>query len=359
MREAEREQRRQFEQMQMEQMRGALDKQKRIEGLGSQFFGPVGPQPTNDDSGFPMPPVPQRFDAQGYTQALAGIDPMKAIGLQSQLAQIQAKQGPMRVGKDDRLVDPQTGRVMVDAAPAMPKAPEIGKVREIYKGGNVIQQEWTGEKWADVGKGPRFKPDAPERPAAPQLYEGPNGPMWITPPGRGTGPVPVSGPDGKPLGPKKGEKGLTETQAKATLYTGMMQDAENAIANLKFDPSTLKNQTDIALARGDLSYIPKSLQNVAASATAQQYAQGTFQWTEAMLRQLTGAAAPEPEVWRQVKTYWPQPGDSKAVVARKNAARQQVAEYVRIVAAGGADKADAATNVPKTNIEDLIKRYAH
>lgn len=231
----------------------------------------------------------------------------------------------------------------VYTAPDKPKTPEMGKVREVFKGGNVIQQEWDGGSWREVGQGPRFKPEGAEKPAAPQLYDGPNGPVWITPPSRGQGgSLPVAGPDGQPLGPKKGEKPLSETQAKATLYTGMMADAEKAISGLKFDPSTLKNQTEILLARGELPKIPKVMQNMATSKDAQLYAQSTYQWTEAMLRQLTGAAAPETEVVRQTKTYWPMPGDSKAVIERKNAARAQVAKLVRVVAAGGADKADTA-----------------
>lgn len=143
------------------------------------------------------------------------------------------------------------------------------------------------------------------------------------------------------------EKPLTEAQGKATLYLGMMRDGEKAIAASGFNPASPVSQVDLQAARGDIPFTPKALQNLGASKEAQVYAQGAFQWSEAMLRQLTGANAPEPEVWRNAKTYFPMPGDSPEVIKRKNEARAQIQRHIETLAASGAAQV-AAKEGPAT-----------
>lgn len=367
MRKAEEEQQREMRKMQMEQMRMAqeqakreMGKQQQMDSLEAQFTRPgIAPLTPNDDQGFPMPSVPPSFDAQGFVNALPGV---QGVQMRAQLAQMQQKESPF-AKIDPKDYTPESiqkfsqSKNPGDLVPyRKPDGPQRGHVRDVMRGMETIQQEWTGSEWRDIGRGPRFKPDSGDKPPQPQLYEGPNGAVWITPPPRGQqATVPVTGPDGQPLGPKKGDKPLSEVQAKATLYTGMMQAAEDNVAKIKnFDPTKFTNQTWLAMARGDIPVLSKSAQNVLAPAPAQQYAQSTFQWTEAVLRQLTGAAAPEPEVWRQVKTYWPMPGDSAEVVKQKAASRKQVAEVVRVLAAGGAEKADAAVHAPQQELPDPL-----
>src|SRR5690606_5956073 len=110
----------------------------------------------------------------------------------------------------------------------------------------------------------------PTKPDKPHFYDGATGPMMIGADGRAT---PVLGPDDKPIPPKKGDKPLTESQAKATLYVGMMDTAEKAAAASGFNPKDLKNQTMLAFARGDIPNLPKAAQNIAASSPSQKYAQ--------------------------------------------------------------------------------------
>jgi hypothetical protein len=190
---------------------------------------------------------------------------------------------------------------------------------------------------ADARARERFQYDK-EQGGKPQVVTGPDGQVFAVDARAGTG-APVMGPDGKPL--NKGEKPLTESQAKGSLYLGMMQSAEKSIAEATkkgFDPAKLENQTALALARGDMPWVPKVGQNALAGAPAQKYMQGAYQWSEAMLRQMTGANAPEAEVIRNAKTYFPMPGDSKAVVKQKNEQRAQLQKYIGLVAGHGADK---------------------
>lgn len=157
----------------------------------------------------------------------------------------------------------------------------------------------------------------------------------------------------------RANKPLTESQAKGALYLGMMNDAEAAISKIQgFDPKTGKAQVALSLARGDVPKVPGAVQNLVAGKEAQQYNQATLQWSEAMLRQLTGANAPEQEVVRNARTYFPMPGDTSAVIAQKNAARKNMTDYIRLIAGKGADEVDAARAARPPSIDDLVRKYA-
>lgn len=167
---------------------------------------------------------------------------------------------------------------------------------------------------------------------------------------------PVTMSDGSALAPKdKGGKPLTEGQAKGSLYLGMMQDAEDNVSTIKnFDVTQPNNQTLIAFARGDIKKLPPALANSAAGAEAQRYVQSSYMWSEAMLRQLTGAAAPPEEIKRNAATYFPQFGDRPEVIAQKNRARKQVTDYIRIIAGEGADQVDKVRAARQPSAEDPL-----
>lgn len=339
-RQLEEEQQRQMRDMQMQQLRRGMDQQGKIDALGPQFMRPGSPQqfaPTDQETPS-IPAQPGGMDWRGYANALTGIAPDRGLALQSQLAQMTAK-NLQKVGPGESLYDVGENK-SVYTAPERAKTPEMGKIREVMQGGNVVQQEWDGTTWKPVGQGPRFKPDEAPRPT---IYDSPTGPVWVSPPGRGAPNQPVLGPDGKPIDAKKRDQPLTEAQGTAAFYLGMMTDAEKNLAAIKnFDPSTLKNQTLVAFARGDIPKLPKAVQAGVAGQEAQKYAQGMFQWTEAMLRATTGATAPEPEVWRIAKTYFPMPGEGSEVTAQKAQARKQMQDYMKIKAGSGAAQVDAA-----------------
>lgn len=319
-RRAEEEQERQFRQRRLAEM----DRQTKNQGLMADAFksafAPNQNLVNRDDEGNAMPSSGGGGMGQ-FAMDVGKFDPMLAMQMMPKPeAPLVLSKGAKAVRRDGSLIA---------------ENPEPEKKESLY--GKINPSEYTEpslRKFAQTGNHadlvPYRKPEG-TKPAEPRLYDGPEGPVWIAPPGGGQPgqTMPVMGPDGKPIAAKKRNQPVTEAQAKAKLYVGMMDDAEQAISGLKFDPTSMKNQTEVALARGDVPMIPKVLQNSVAAKEAQLYAQSTFQWTEAVLRQLTGAAAPEGEVWRQVKTYWPQPGDSKEVIQRKAQARKAVTEQVR------------------------------
>jgi hypothetical protein len=127
-------------------------------------------------------------------------------------------------------------------------------------------------------------------------------------------------------------KDLTESQGKASAFQSQMVSASNAVNTLEgqgFDPTSFKSQTAVKLAGG--------IANPAIPVAAQQYKQAQDQWSEAYLRFKTGAAATEPEVVRNNRTFFPVFGDKPDQIAQKAAAREQAERDIGIAAGRGAN----------------------
>jgi hypothetical protein len=76
--------------------------------------------------------------------------------------------------------------------------------------------------------------------------------------------------------------------------------------------------------------------NPLASSEGQQYMQGQRNWVSANLRKESGAAIPDSEMANEIKKYFPQPGDSKEVIAQKRQARAVAEEGMMVQAGPGA-----------------------
>jgi hypothetical protein len=141
---------------------------------------------------------------------------------------------------------------------------------------------------------------------------------------------PILGPSGQPL--MGGGKQLTESQGKASAFQSQMVSASNAVNTLEskgFDPTSFTNQTAVKLAGG--------VANPAIPVAAQQYKQAQDQWSEAYLRFKTGAAATEPEVVRNNRTFFPVFGDKPEQIAQKADAREQAERDIGIAAGRGSN----------------------
>ena len=131
---------------------------------------------------------------------------------------------------------------------------------------------------------------------------------------------------------KVGGKDLTESQGKAAAFQSQMVSASNAVNTLEgqgFDPTSFKSQTAVKLAGGAA--------NPLIPVAAQQYKQAQDQWSEAYLRFKTGAAATEPEVVRNNRTFFPVFGDKPDQIAQKAAAREQAERDIGIAAGRGSN----------------------
>jgi len=123
--------------------------------------------------------------------------------------------------------------------------------------------------------------------------------------------------------PPKEEKAPTESQAKSQTFYSQMTSANKELETLEnqgFDPTKITNQVQTSVAGTPLT--------IAVSPAAQQARQAQEQWAESFLRVKTGAAATQGEVDRNVRTFFPQVGDSAAVIAQKARARKQAEQDV-------------------------------
>jgi hypothetical protein len=343
------EQDRQRQQMQMDEMARAQAEQEKIRGIFSQNYMPGNLAP-NDDMGNPMPPAPQGMNMQGLLGGLEGAGPQGFAMAQSMRPRPEA---PLVLSKGARAF---RGGQEIASNPEAPSSP-FGKINPAdYTPESFRKFAASGDYSALV---PYRKPDKPESGPRPQLYDGPEGPVWVTPPqaGQAPGTLPVTDPQGNPISAKKRNTPLTEAQSRGTLFLGQMREAEEAIGGLKFKPNTLTAQAQLAAAlkaKEEPGAMKGTLMNWGAGQEAQQYAQAAEQWAEAFLRIKTGAASTRDEVLRNVRTFFPQPGDTAATIKQKDGARAAANKQMEIIAGQGVGQLDAQKGGGKViNWDDL------
>jgi hypothetical protein len=163
----------------------------------------------------------------------------------------------------------------------------------------------------------------------------------------GSGPIvgqPVSLPNGDPI---TTPKALTETQGKATTFAARMIDANKVIQDLQ--DKVAPNQVAQAGYRSDVpSWVPggqivgagltaaNQTFNPAVTENAQRYRQAQENWVTANLRQESGAAISKDEMDKDVRKWFPQPGETQAVIAQKAASRRVAQEAMAAQAGPGA-----------------------
>lgn len=151
--------------------------------------------------------------------------------------------------------------------------------------------------------------------------------------------------------PPKEEKQQTEAQAKASAFANQMKSATGEISRLEgegYNPTSPATQATTSLAGTPLTFL--------ASPEAQQANQAQQQWAEAYLRFKTGAAATEGEVKRNMRTFFPQIGDSPKTVDQKARMRLKAEQDV---ANAGKQPSEIKSNVaPKLRSKaDILKQY--
>lgn len=208
--------------------------------------------------------------------------------------------------------DPEAARKeQIKKAFETPKPMEAPKTVTYKSGGKEITEEW------DAAKG-----------------------VW-----RRKGVSDITGGAGE--GPK-----LTEAQAKATTFASQMAAASNELGvleNAGYDPASLSAQAETKVAGG--------VANLAVSEEAQRAKQAQNQWSEAFLRVKTGAAATQPEVELNNKTFFPQVGDGPETIKQKRRMREQAERDVLNMAGPGRGLATPRQPQQTTFSADKEARY--
>lgn len=192
-------------------------------------------------------------------------------------------------------------------------------------------------------------------------------------------PFEVTGPDGAPMlvqqdkqgnirpvsgyTPKGGEKPLNDTQSKALLFGTRMQEAEKVLQALEKGGTT--TSVPGSRAGGGVG----ATINFFSPAQQQQLNQAKRDFLNAVLRRESGAVIAETEFDNGDKQYFPQPGDSKDVIAQKSRNRKLATELIlrevpekqrSTSRSGGAsgewgNAADSASGTP--SIDALLDKY--
>jgi len=270
------------------------------------------------------------FNIDGYTNALMGVDPMKAI----QLRQAMAKQerAPIIAGPGSTVLDPVTRKPIYTAPfkPAEDKTPEALRTLEAIYGKGTPEFMQAAKLLAQ--KMTTHTPAASivnyGSPVPVQLPDGTTG--YVQPSNKGGPVAPMSDAGGKPMvkPTDQRDKDLTEAAAKATTYLGQMRSSTKVLKDIGADQSALSLQAETALAGGPM--------NIAIRDKAQRVRQAQDQWSEAFLRFKTGAASTPAEVAANRKTFFPVLGDKPETIRQKAEMRLQAERDLEIPAGRGA-----------------------
>lgn len=328
-------------QMQLAEAQKKQAEQEKLRTLAQQFARPPGqmamaggggPSVANAQAAQTAAPG---FDYQGYANALAGVDPMASLQFKAALQ----KDAPKRtvVSPGGVLVDEATGKPIYTAPDKPEKDPEaIRALKAIYGDGTpayLSALAKLGQKMTTHQPGVNVSYGAPVA-----GVDAKGNPVFFQPDKGGGAPAIVPG-----VAPPKSDKPMTEAQAKAATFMSQMKAAEQELSVLPLDMSKIWNQADVGIAGG--------VGNVAASPIAQRARQAQDQWSESFLRFKTGAAATQEEVRLNSRTFFPQPGDSKEVIAQKKRMRDQAIQDIGVAASGNppdhsAGKPGAGANDP-------------
>lgn len=217
----------------------------------------------------------------------------------------------------------------------MANMPQVGAIEDGYrfKGGDPSKQE----SWEPVGPkaAPAWGAGAMELPDGSIVRYGPRGGATVL----------------KKAGSGAGDDvgALTEDQGKAQTYARLMAGAErnyDRAVREGYRPGSFMN-TMASILEGLPFGGLDGLGMMVRDDVSDRGRQAELQWSDAQLKAVSGAASPEAEVKRNVKTYFARPGENMAAIAgQKKGARFTAFDAAR-VRSGPAAKAVAA---PRTDI---------
>lgn len=265
--------------------------------------------------------VPMSFGqrvAQGYvgSQQMAAERAATALRKRYMDAQIAAMEAPREQRQTSPIgqIDP---RNYTPASVAkFQQSQNYGDLEPIDKGGGGLQTN-DGPYGSKIVTGPDGRWQVVQPPAPRQEQQEPL--------------VAVQLPDGKSVFVRRSQaegqqpaaqrEGAipTEGERVAANYLGRMQESEKLLGD--YVPQ-LKDfiAANRMMAGGAAT---SSIANMALSPEGQKYYQAAADWVRAKLRKESGAVIAPEEMAQEIKTYFPVPGDSKATIEQKKAARAQ------------------------------------
>jgi hypothetical protein len=160
--------------------------------------------------------------------------------------------------------------------------------------------------------------------------------------------VAVTGVEGKPL---------NEAQGNSVAYGIRMKEANSVLEDLA------KSGTNKSAMGAGVPILGEAVNVLTASPEQQQVQQAKLNFITAVLRKESGAAIGSDEFDKEDKKYFPQRGDSDAVLAQKRQARQTAIRTMEIQAGPGAkeiknfEPRGQSTTKSNSAVDELVKKY--
>ena len=228
---------------------------------------------------------------------------------------------PVILSNGAQLVDPASGQVVANIQLEQRDTGELAVLRAMQQDPSLLRTyqqahpraESSGSSLPKPPSGYRWTPDGNLAPIA-------GGPA--DPARKGAGGTVITNPDGSTTIIPAG-KANTQELNNAGFYQRMVQADKDlsSLENQGYDPTNIR---DKLTAGGSL--------NALSSADGQKYHQAAMNWVRANLRKESGAAIGAAEAEQEFRNYFPQIGDSDAVIAQKAQMRQVVEDAMRTAA---------------------------
>jgi hypothetical protein len=117
-----------------------------------------------------------------------------------------------------------------------------------------------------------------------------------------------------------------------------MRQAESRISNLAGGEAGV-----VTTAVGGIPVVGKFAQPFVQSDKQQQYHQAQRDWVRAKLRKESGATIRDEEEAEEIRTYFPQPGDTPEVIMQKAESRKAAQRQMEIGAGAALDQVDGSS----------------
>lgn len=272
-------------------------------------------------------------------------------GLQQKLLEQKFKSmEPVKLGEGDQMVDPTTGRVLASGAPK-DRSFTAGPVRYSPDGkpiaGQITRREGAKEvtyeirngQMIKVAEGPAFNPNP--------LIQMNNGLTTIADPNSPTGTSYIRQGDavGKPA-PATSVNKPSDGEQMAKGYHDRMVAAEQLLTSIG-EKGYPTEQTSGA---ASIPLIGDYLKRKSSTAEQQKFEQAQRDWVRSKLRKESGAVIGEQEMKDEIRTYFPQPGDTPEVIAQKAQARQVAIQAMRDAAGPAIGKQPAGQSKKDGNL---------
>ena len=364
---------------QIANMKLAMEEKKRKDAMQEAFLEEV----RNGATPQAQPvPLPQLGEQQGTGPYRLDVDtPESRASIASQIAQLEktdpmaAKQVVAALVKQGAIpppmqqLPPDMNRLArlsmlgqlagVDGAKGMMDFANFSKPdwQQVDSGGQIQFVNKNGQQMPVIGK--TMSPDAV---ASNQLgwakfgfdqeqfnygKEKDNRPVWDSTTRQFISRPDANNPTGVAVSPSGvAPRELTGEQAKAQGFLGRMAEAEKLMNN----PKTREAPSAIENVAGSIPIIGNYAANASMPPERQVYKQAQEDWVRAKLRKESGAVIGKDEMEQEIRTYFPQQGDSPEVIAQKTQARFTA---IQAMATEGGPNAKVETPKPRSKAFQL------